>query len=404
MEAVRKSAVWRRTSGITRAVEATLPEDERRAGLARLVRQAMEVAVAGRENGNGRVLGTGLPVSVRENGAAGPWHPENRIGDLGLGVSAKGGEWECEQPSLRDVGQAGTPALHMNGGVGAARFGDRLPEIEELAAVRGDCDPVGRVCAKLEISQGGLTGLTKEYCGLNTREVCDVARVHRIKPALRERVLRTALACWGRPGLAAEMWCLRGGVLPKDAARVIREAKLMRQRGRTNGLAEAHALAGMKPQKKAQFGPLHDPELPREALIELLTEQLMNAVDEARGAANFNTDAWAVELGFANFSRLKRACIVTFAKAPRQIEWELCRDVVEYWVAVESATLFELAKQETATAMVLRARWLYQGHEQSVAEGAISRLEWKRLADPVWVAEMERALASTNYEGRSTTG
>jgi len=402
---MERSAVWMRTSGMTAV--AVLDEQERFEGIGRLVRQVMEVAVKPR-----RGRGTLFMDRATENGAFDPLTrhslrscppspPQGERGgggallDAGSEFGNLGGE-RLSAGALRALGQAGTPAVHMDGAGGTPPPWDVIPDVEELAAVRGDCDPVGRVCAKLEIAQGKLTTLTKEYSGLNTQELCDVARVFRVKPALRERVMRTALSRWGSPGLAAQMWCLRGGELPKRAEKT---ARLLRNRGGRRGNCGRQGVLAEKEVASTEtiYGPLHDPETPRDYLIEELTVQLMNAVEEDRRAASFDKDAWAVELGFANFSRLRRACVVMWARAPRQIEWELCRDVVRYWIAVESAALFEIAKRSEETAEVMRARWLYQGHEGVVA-GTRSGLEWAAEGDPEWVREMGEGLGRVMRE------
>ena len=54
---------------------------------------------------------------------------------------------------------------------------------------------------------------------------------------------------------------------------------------------------------------------------------------------------------------------------------------------MESAAIFEIARREGETAEVMRARWLYQGHE-GVVEGTRSGLEWEREGDPEWFGEL----------------
>jgi hypothetical protein len=408
------SGVWRRTSGITLAVEDRLAPHERFLGLGRLVQQVMRVSLEARPEGflgGGEVLdGEDFSIAPGEFSGA-----ENRGGLTGIspegeGLSGGASRSFSEQTRMSaPPTECGGAARNISGRRDAGVPNDGAPDIFSWAGVRGDVDPVGRVCAKLEISQGQLTGLTKEYCGLSTREICDAVRVPRVKPALRERVMRTALSRWGTPGLAAQMWCLGTGGLPKREVAFRGTSAFRGPSASRNPTPSPSPLAGRgagsggasrifsgqtgvsAPLTKTVYGPLHDPETPRDVLVEELAGQLMNAVEEDRRAAEFDRESWAVGLGFSNYARLKRACVITLGKAPRQMEWELCREVVDYWLAVESQMIFEMAKKDDETRGTYRARYLYQGHEGAVEAGASSLYVWYQQANGPWLREMEEA-------------
>ena len=131
-------------------------------------------------------------------------------------------------------------------------------------------EPIPAVCRHLEISQSALNRLLKELTGMTASQLADKIRVE----GLREKI---------RAGLVEHV--------------------------KTH-----HAKPGSK---------LRDRDEHREKFWEFLKLH--------RAEPSFSLATRAIELGFANYTRLYRACLLHYNKTPKQLEDEILNEIAEFF-------------------------------------------------------------------------
>ena len=145
---------------------------------------------------------------------------------------------------------------------------------KELEAVREDdprtflWDPLPEICVYLQIARSRLSQFTKELTGLAAHEIVDRIRAERLKERLRVQ-LRAFVAA---------------------------------NRG--------HVATG-----RAKF--------------DSRSVQLCRLLRRTRQTPEFSRETWAIELGFANYRRLYRACLVLYRTTPVQLEWMIIEELLK---------------------------------------------------------------------------
>jgi hypothetical protein len=140
-------------------------------------------------------------------------------------------------------------------------------------------EPTLAICRKLEIGPAVLSRLMRELTGISTSQMVDKIRGEGLKEKLRENLVGFVLKHFKRPGV------LQDGT----AGNFWEKLRAMRRQAR------------------------------------------------------FSYASWAIDLGFANYTRFYRACLLCFRQTPTQIEDEILREFAE-WFAIAR----ELLKRQNA--------------------------------------------------------
>ncbi|HEY3321933.1 MAG TPA: hypothetical protein VGP72_15805, partial [Planctomycetota bacterium] len=106
--------------------------------------------------------------------------------------------------------------------------------------------------------------------------------------------------------------------------------------------------------------------------------------------AECNLEVMALELGFANGSRMKRACLNVLGKTWRAIERGLVEDVVRYYLCAEDKLLRELASGEDSI-LSFCARELYCGTEEKPEPPFLDEWSGHERFDREWLEWMAGA-------------
>ncbi len=135
-------------------------------------------------------------------------------------------------------------------------------------------EPIAAVCRRLEISQANLTRLLKELTGMSATQLADRIRAEGLKEKLRAK-----LAAW------------------------------FKQEGEPGEFSY---------DEKVSF--------------EKHVEESWKCIKASRREMSFSYAEMAVELGFANYGRLYRACMLQYGKTPSQLEDEIVREYTRYFI------------------------------------------------------------------------
>jgi len=136
-------------------------------------------------------------------------------------------------------------------------------------------DPLPRLCFFLGISRAKLTRYAKEVMGLSAHELVDGIRVLEVRSRMKEALQAFV------------------GFASQEGA---------------DGKTEDRAYAIWKRLK------------------------------ESRKTPKWDRQSWAISLGFPNYARMYRACLVLFGKTPGQLEFEVIEELFEQQSKVEGQT------------------------------------------------------------------
>ena len=177
-------------------------------------------------------------------------------------------------------------------------------------------EPTLAICRKLEIGPAVLSRLMRELTGISTSQMVDKIRGEGLKEKLRENLIAFVLKNFKRPGAS-------------------------------------HAGTAVN-----FWGKLR----------------------AMRREAKFSYASWAIDLGFANYTRFYRACLLCFRQTPTQIEDEILREFEEWF----TLALQLLARNEA------KLKWTDENrkHRPPYSDGWTAAL--KARGD--WVARMRREL------------
>ena len=149
-------------------------------------------------------------------------------------------------------------------------------------------DPLPKICVRLGIARAELSRLSKEATGLAAHELVDVVRVKSVKEKMKEHV-RVFLRALRIEDCEMRISNLNGGSVDGERAGV--------------GGEDAATTAGGTP-----------------ALRTLTPLGVWKLLKEARRGPQFHRGQWAQYLGFPNYARFYRACLVFHKLAPQQLE------------------------------------------------------------------------------------
>jgi len=259
----QKVALWRVISGLEVGKESELSPGERAAGLRKLV------------NVFARVLRVEfLEWREKEKGRRG----------VAIAVPAENGG------SLRDLGQAGTPAVHFASEGGSTANGDGVATESGEGFVQADSlhgvdelprsvvwDPVATVCSYLNVAERMLSRLGREVCGYSAQQMADRLRVKDLRPKLRAEL---------------EEFVRKEGAMDH---RTLEESSGWR--------------------------------------LDTQWYLYKKWVAYKRERMTESNDARAVRFGFKYFGRYKQACLMEFGKTPDELEFEALEDAAMYFAA-----------------------------------------------------------------------
>ncbi|HYG75244.1 MAG TPA: hypothetical protein VEK08_09605 [Planctomycetota bacterium] len=347
---------WRRTTGLTLAIEEHTDAAERHAAIARLIAKLKDC-----------VTGTRLQHGGAESA---------EVTERGFGGTESG---RRGTPAVPESGGRGTPAVHR---VGCTT--DWMPELSEWARVAGGATSLEAFCADQGISRARLNRMTLEFCNMPASELADGFRLPPLKNVLLAQLKRAAQALWGLPGSLAEQLMVEGAI------------------ARPRSLLHAGVETSRYFNAQRQ-----DWETLRGGVIDR-TEELIGSLKRLRGAnpspyplpqGEGNTtarqgdttalEAIAIRLGFASAARLKKACVNVLGRSLSEIERTLAREIVEYYLCAEEKVLRDAASREIETAIVCRARYLYSGDDTYRPEPPfLDRWSAAETFKPEWLAQM----------------
>jgi len=134
--------------------------------------------------------------------------------------------------------------------------------------------PIPAICLRLEIGPGVLSRLLKELTGMSASQLVDKIKAEGLKEKLRANLREFVQQRWRPPGSAST-------------------------------------------------------EITKELHENLYT--FWQRVKLRRRSAAFSYAGWAAELGFANYTRLYRACLLCYGMSPSQLEDQVLKEYAEFF-------------------------------------------------------------------------
>ena len=150
-------------------------------------------------------------------------------------------------------------------------------------------DPCAAIAHRLGIGPTVLSRLMREFSGMSTSQMVDKIRAEGIREKLREHVKRVI-------------------------------------------------MRGPKPGEGGQ------------KVHQRLWEQCQDfreLLKRSRRTVDFSLATWAIELGFANYTRFYRACLLQYGRTPTQLEEEALREFAEWYVLAGELQLRATAPRKT---------------------------------------------------------
>jgi hypothetical protein len=325
---------WRRLTSMTLDLEPFMDDQERRAGLKRLVDWIEETILHRRD---AETDGTALRIE----------DCEMRISNLDGGAETDSASEIGGEDAATTAG--GTPALRM---LASWDVG-----VEKWERVRADGFSIEALCARLGISHGRLSQLTKEFCNLSAQELVDGFKLRGSKNFLIGRFRSAAWQLWGRPGAYAEY--------------------------KVEGFLDCEG------RKRSEFFRFHREDASGETEAEERFRRIGELV--ARMQRDLDLSSWAIECGFASGSKLKRACLTVFGRTLEQIERLFAVEVVDYFLCAEDRELRRLAQRDPVTPALFRARIFYHNSEETPMEPFADRWSLAEFAARGWLEGMAGA-------------
>jgi len=288
------------------------------------------------------------------------WIREFTIDDLRLTIGAGSAKASARAAAYSMDGYDGENAPSE-----VKLFSSDFTDEDEIWASEGrSVELIFRICTELNITRNKLTELIKEVRGVSATELIDGFRINCVKHALSERVKLHARELWMAPGLYAN-------VLISDE--------------RLHVYGGGNSDYFVDPDEKWRRRELWETRAERKEL-------LLAEYDAGWRRGDSSRDGFACGLGFRNFGELNRACLNTYGKSARQVVWDLCGEIIDYYLAREIETVRELACCERVTPGVARARYLYRGDTaRPEGDGARVSALWDAL-DGDWREGMGRWL------------
>ncbi|HEY3323781.1 MAG TPA: hypothetical protein VGP72_25240 [Planctomycetota bacterium] len=255
-------------------------------------------------------------------------------------------------------------------------------EPEEWARAKKCGMQVEEICARLQISSTRLSALVREACGVSASELIDGFKIERVRKGLFERLRDLARELWGVPGyMVYEKLGPHGRTETESQNSKVKSQKKRNEEAAgtdvlRDGDADRECKADPSPcvrfahvgplprggeGKRPQYFRVRNAEWRTEDEIEERERRTKELLKKMR--AECNLEVMALELGFANGSRMKRACLNVLGKSWRAIERELVEEVVRYYLCAEDKLLREIASREDSI-LTFCARELYDGTEE----------------------------------------
>src|ERR1043165_3162156 len=152
-----------------------------------------------------------------------------------------------------------------------------LKEAAEDAEFKGErtflWEPIPAICHRLEIGPAVLSRLMRELTGLSVAQMVDKIRAEGMKEKLRENLRDCFKKYWHKPG---------------------------------------HAKWGV-------------------SKISALLDEFWRGLKALRRSGSFSYATWAIELGFANYTRFYRACVLQYGMTPTQLEHAVLCEYAEWY-------------------------------------------------------------------------
>ena len=173
-------------------------------------------------------------------------------------------------------------------------------------------DPMRAVCVQLGISYNKLSAISKEATGLAAHEIADCIRAEELKERMRLKLRGFVLEQWGFGGI-------------QDFNSDHTEAAFRR---RSSGKRGTILRFCADPQAVAERRDPYSLGLPGK---ENLRWRLWQMLKSSRRAPDFDRATYAIEFGFANWARMRRACLLVYNKTPQQLEMDMLAEIADYY-------------------------------------------------------------------------
>jgi hypothetical protein len=251
---------------------------------------------------------------------------------------------------------------------------------------------VEEICARLQISSTRLSALVREACGVSASELIDGFKIERVRKGMFERLRDLARELWGVPGyMVYEKLGPHGRTETESQNSKVKSQKKRNEEAAgtdvlRDGDADRECKADPSPRVRfAHVGPLprggegKRPQYFRVRNAEWRTEDEVEERERRtkelllKFRRECSLEVMALELGFANGSRMKRACLNVLGKSWRAIERGLVEEVVRYYLCAEDKLPREIASREDSI-LAFCARELYDGTEEKPTEPFLD--EW----------------------------
>ncbi len=283
-------APWQQISGITPENELTLPPRERRQALRKLIAKATDLA---REE---LVEGASCPL----------------VGPEGTATAV--GMTRAEETRGQDA-----------------------PSTNDYADATFLWDPMRSVCRQLGISHSKLSSLSKELTGMSAHEIADRIKVAGIKEKLRAPLIEFAANLWGTPGHAhfANIDNYIEEELKLDLCEDFSETSPLRRdndkRSYDQKVKDRQTLEKLAKKRDGLLINIDHSPYPGRCCQEEIRWELFRALKKSRREPDFDRNTWAMSLGFANYARFRRACLLEYNKTPHQLEMEILGELADFY-------------------------------------------------------------------------
>jgi hypothetical protein len=299
---------------------------------------------------------------------------------------------------------------------------ERKPE--EWARAKKCGMQVEEICATLQISGTRLSALVRECCGVSATELIDGFKIERVRKGMFEKLRDFARELWGVPGYMVYEKLGPHGRTARSAGRGETADAETRGHGDAENV-EGDCKADPSPRvrfahvgplprggegdrsggrdardtnegrgdaggtvKRAQYFRVRNAEWRTEDEIEERERRTKELLLKFRRECSL--EVMALELGFANSGRMKRACLNVLGKSWRAIERGLVEEVVRYYLCAEDKLLREIASREDSI-LAFCARELYDGSEEKPTEPFLDEWSAHEFGARDWLMRMAAA-------------
>jgi hypothetical protein len=193
------------------------------------------------------------------------------------------------------------------------------------------------VCRQLGIAHSKLSSLSKELTGMAAHEIVDKMKAAGLREKFRAPLIAFAETHLGPPGLVhfanidnyidEELRIEMNEDLSEDNPLRRENDKRSYDQRRDNRIA----LEKLAKKHGGLLINIDRSPYPGRCCKEEIRWELIRGLKKSRREPDFDRNTWAMSHGFANFARMRRACLLEYGKTPAQLEMEILIELADFY-------------------------------------------------------------------------